>query len=77
MHHSLNAHLGRVDDNADVYRAVLQGGMSSHPEVRQIVAESRDDVVCRRRARTHEPDTSRTHRSPSPAAGHGRLIGHG
>ena len=30
-----------------------------------------------RRARTHEPDTSRTHRSPSPAAGPGRLFGHG
>jgi len=63
MQQSLNAHLGRVDDNANVYRAVLQGGMSSHPEVRQIVEESRDDVVCRLaeglhpRAR-HQPNAS-------------------
>jgi AcrR family transcriptional regulator len=44
---ALRAHVDWIDVNADAYRAVLQGGISSDPEVQAIVEESRADVVTR------------------------------
>lgn len=47
LQRALEAHLDWIDENADAYRAVLHGGMSGHPAVRQIVEESRNDVTRR------------------------------
>jgi AcrR family transcriptional regulator len=44
---ALQAHVDWIDVNAVAYRAVLQGGISSDPEVQAIVEESRADVVAR------------------------------
>jgi AcrR family transcriptional regulator len=44
---ALRAHVDWIDVNAEAYRAVLQGGISSDPEVQAIVEESRADVVTR------------------------------
>jgi AcrR family transcriptional regulator len=47
LRNALRAHIDWIDVNADAYRAVLQGGISSDPEVQAIVEESRADVVTR------------------------------
>lgn len=47
LQQALRAHLDWIDENADTYRAVLHGGMSGHPAVRQIVEESRKEVTKR------------------------------
>jgi AcrR family transcriptional regulator len=47
LRNALRAHVDWIDVNADAYRAVLQGGISSDPEVQAIVEESRADVVTR------------------------------
>lgn len=44
---SLQAHVDWIDINAVAYRAVLQGGLSSDPDVQAIVEESRGAVVAR------------------------------
>lgn len=44
---ALRAHLDWIDANALAYRAILQGGVSSDPDVQAIVEESRADVVAR------------------------------
>lgn len=44
---ALAAHLDWIDENALAYRAILQGGISSHPDVQAIVEESRAEVVSR------------------------------
>jgi len=44
---ALEAHLDWVEANAVAYRAILQGGVSSHPEVQAIIEGSRADVVAR------------------------------
>ncbi|WP_426570808.1 TetR/AcrR family transcriptional regulator [Aquihabitans sp. McL0605] len=44
---ALDAHLDWIEANDLAYRAVLQGGMSSHREVQAIVEASRDVVVRR------------------------------
>jgi AcrR family transcriptional regulator len=47
LRRSLQAHVEWVDGNADAYRAVLQGGLSSDPAVQAIIETSRTDVVDR------------------------------
>ena len=47
LQRGLTAHVDWVDANADAYRAVLQGGLSSDPRVHAIIEESRADVVAR------------------------------
>ncbi len=44
---ALNSHLDWIDQNALAYRAVLQGGISSDPEVQAIVERSRAEVITR------------------------------
>lgn len=44
---SLQAHVDWIDANADAYRAVLQGGLSSDPAVQAVIEASRADVVAR------------------------------
>ena len=44
---ALSAHVDWIDANADAYRAVLQGGLSSDSNVQAIVEASRADVVGR------------------------------
>lgn len=41
------AHVAWIDAHADAYRAVLQGGISSDPDVQAIVEQARTDVVHR------------------------------
>jgi AcrR family transcriptional regulator len=47
LRQALAAHVDWIEANSAAYRAVLQGGMSSHPQVQKIVRDSRDDVVRR------------------------------
>lgn len=47
LERSLEAHLDWIEANADAYRAVLQGGLSSDVNVQAIIEESRADVVAR------------------------------
>ncbi len=47
MHQALRAHVDWVETNALGYTAILQGGISAHPEVQAIVEESRAEVVRR------------------------------
>lgn len=47
LEQALAAHVDWIDANADAYRAVLQGGLSSDPDVQAIIEESRADVVAR------------------------------
>jgi len=47
LQRSLEAHVDWIDVNADAYRAVLQGGLSSDPDVQAIIEASRADVVAR------------------------------
>ncbi|MBA2608135.1 MAG: TetR/AcrR family transcriptional regulator [Actinobacteria bacterium] len=42
---ALDAHLDWIDDHADAYRAILQGGISSDAAVQDIVEHSRAEVV--------------------------------
>lgn len=44
---ALAAHLDWIEDHAVAYRAILQGGISSDPQVQAIVEESRAEVVDR------------------------------
>lgn len=45
--HALSAHVAWIAANADAYRAVLQGGVSSDPVVAQIVEDSRNEAISR------------------------------
>ncbi len=47
LEQALAAHVDWVDANSAPYRAVLQGGLSSDPDVQAIIEESRADVVAR------------------------------
>jgi AcrR family transcriptional regulator len=47
LERSLAAHIDWIDENSSAYRAVLQGGLSSDPDVQAIIEESRADVVSR------------------------------
>lgn len=47
LRRSLEAHVDWVDANALAYRTVLQGGLSSDPDVQAIVEQSRREVVDR------------------------------
>jgi AcrR family transcriptional regulator len=44
---ALGAHLDWIDENGLAYRAILQGGISSDPDVHAIVETSRAEVVIR------------------------------
>ena len=45
MTQALNAHLDWIDQHGLAYRAILQGGISSHPVVQAIVEHSRAAVL--------------------------------
>ncbi len=47
LEQALAAHIEWIDANSVAYRAVLQGGLSSDPDVQAIIEESRADVVAR------------------------------
>lgn len=47
MRAALDAHLEWIAANALAYRAIIQGGISSDPEVQAIVEESRNETVGR------------------------------
>lgn len=47
LEHALAAHVDWIEANADAYRAVLQGGLSSDAAVQAIIEESRAEVVAR------------------------------
>lgn len=47
MRAALDAHLAWIDEHADAYRAVIQGGISSDPIVQAVVERSRAETVGR------------------------------
>jgi AcrR family transcriptional regulator len=47
MLQALSAHLDWIETHALAYRAILQGGISSDPQVQAIVEHSRADVISR------------------------------
>lgn len=47
MRAALDAHLAWIDEHADAYRAVIQGGISSDPVVQAVVERSREETVSR------------------------------